>query len=197
MLSDFPLAKKNILQFLLKYLEKKVLEYSGGFVGRIPKSVMHEGSRIRIEYEDGTADESELASVRVTAEIDTPKLLKNKDEIFLLLDEMAREQAAKQANLVLDKISEATERIGNTIPIQGEITPNDFLAMLEKVEIDFKSDGSPIVPVIIADTSILKSIPRVFKIIENDPTLLHRFQEIMTKQKQNWDDRTANRKLVD
>src|SRR5690606_2933695 len=102
-----------------------------------------------------------------------------------------------QANLVLDKISEATERIGNTIPIQGEITPNDFLAMLEKVEIDFKSDGSPIVPVIIADTSILKSIPRVFKIIENDPTLLHRFQEIMTKQKQNWDDRTANRKLVD
>jgi hypothetical protein len=198
MFPDFPKAKKAIHKHLMDFFHQRIHFHSGSLVKEIPKRVIQEGSGQVMKYADGTIHESALSSIRAeSGPVHPEKIIENPDEVYRIFDEMAKEVAIQQSKLIIEGISDVTEKIGNTIKTKGAITPESILEMFEKITIDFNPDGTPKMPTIYAGDLMMKELPKVFQSISSDPLLEKRFQDIMDNQKLRWYDRAANRKLVD
>jgi len=68
--------------------------------------------------------------------------------------------------------------------------------MLEKVEISFNKDNTPILPTFVAASSTSEKIREVFRIIEDTPELKEKMDNIIEKKRSEWRDRESSRKLV-
>ena len=69
--------------------------------------------------------------------------------------------------------------------------------MYEKVEFSFDENDQPNLPSIIAGSEMYKQISEVLEKMKDDEAFGHRLEEIVIKQRNNWNDRENNRQLVD
>jgi hypothetical protein len=196
MLPDFKRTKQLIGDHVTNYIENRTKFHMGGF-GSIGKRILYEGSGFITEYEDGMRDDSDLQKIHSSINLDIPTLLKDPYCVFTRLDEIAADHAAKQVKMIVDKISDATEKIGNVIDFRGQLTPDKVLEALDKVSIDFTPDGNPTMPSLFAGSEVLESAKKAFEEIHKSPDLTQRMEKIINNQRQRWYDRAANRKLVD
>lgn len=197
MFPNFPKTKQNLHNALMEFFQNQVFVHSGGLIKDIPKRIIHEGNGFIMEYEDGMIDDTKLTLMRSSFEYNARELIKNPGDIFSKLNEMAKSHAMQELKLVVDKISEVSEKIGNVTKYKKEITPEDLFDAFEKITIDFNADGSARMPQIWGGEAIMRALPKVFEQIDKDPVLTKKFTDIMDRQKQKWHDREVNRKLVD
>jgi hypothetical protein len=196
MLPDFKKTKSLIEEQQTKFLNERIAFHMGG-LGSIGTRPIHEGSGFITEYEDGQVDDSNLQKIHSKVTYTPEEVIKNPNIVFENLDMIARDHAAQQSKMIIDKVSYLTEKIGNTSDFRGKLTAETILDSLNKITIDFNSDGTPILPSIVAGHEAYDSFKKAFEEIENTPELKLRMEKIMTDQKQRWYDRAANRKLVD
>jgi hypothetical protein len=100
-----------------------------------------------------------------------------------------------QRNIV-DGIEAATEKVGNVVTIKnGVITPEAFIEMMEKVEIDFdeqgQSQGSWFLP-----PEMAVELQKNYQTWQQDPQLKAKIAELEREKKDQFRAREASRRLA-
>lgn len=139
----------------------------------VAKHTIFEGHRYRIIRHDGTVEDTEFKKLVAEISID----LKNYEsttveDILRKIDECAVEMGKQQTQHFFEVIEKTVEDSGNTVSCNGEhLAPKHVFEMLEKVEISFNKDNTPILPTFVAASSTSEKIREVFRIIEDTPEL--------------------------
>lgn len=196
MLPDFQKAKQLMMDKLIKFFEQRVAQYSRGLLPMTPTKLIHEGDGFRMEYSPEFSHESSYKAIHSRLDFKADELIKNPNLVYQYMDSMAADHAIQQTIFVFDSVSEVTEKAGNVIKAKGAVSAEDILELMEKITIDFDTDGNPNMPSIHAGEKIIGELKSVLQEIESSPKLRERLTNIMTRQKSDWNDRENNRKLV-
>jgi hypothetical protein len=197
MIPDFPVLKEELNRAITCFMRER-FKFHRGPLSDVPQGRVFEGRRNVIVRPDGSEDETKMreisAETRFAAddmrELHLPKLLEK-------LDAMVQEMAATQARHFYETMSEGVQKVGNTVDGGGQrFTAELFLQAMEKILIDFNADGSPEMPTVHISPNQTDDVKRMIERFESEPDLKKRFDTIMTKKREEWRAREADRKLV-
>lgn len=197
MLPDYPNFKKKLaLAFLERIRQARDSEF--GIFSKIPSSRLFEGASVRLHRVDGSTSESEPAHLEVSAqllhdlsEFETLTI----EEIISVLDETGQKMAGEQLKQLLHVMEEAVTEVGNVGSMR---TPDEFLDLEEKREVDYDADGNPqITHCMVGSDKARRKIMDILAQIEDDPALRKRRDQIAIRKEQDWRDREAARKLAE
>jgi len=166
---------------------------------QIRRGHYHEGDRWAISQPDGTVDESEFTQIAEKYTIE-PKDVIEKGPSAIIENQLklAEKVRRKHYELFIRKMQAVTEKTGNLVDAQGHpFTPELFLELLEKVEIDFDDQGRPRLPALVVSPELATRIKEKMPEWETNQDYKKAFEDLIKKKKQQWDDRESYRKLVD
>jgi hypothetical protein len=150
MIPNFPDLKDEFNRALSRFMQRRI-DFHLGVVGSVPRGRVFEGKRHVMVRENGSEEETEMREASVETRIpideirglDLPHLLEK-------IDASAKEMARIQATGFYQSMAKGVAKIGNTVDAGGKpLTVELFLDALEKILIDFYSDGSPHMPTVI------------------------------------------------
>jgi hypothetical protein len=170
----------------------------GGPVSGIARVRIFEGHEHTITRSDGETEPSlpREAKSQVSIGLDEIATL-SLPQLLAKLDTAAREIGASQAKHLFETVSEAVEKTGNKIDARGErISSNLVLEALEKIEIDFRDDGTPMLPTLYIGPDLEEAMKKVSAEANESPAVKKRFDQIIARKKEAWRAREASRKLV-
>ncbi len=197
MLPDFKKTKRLIEQRTSNVLDVRTQFHMGGF-GSIARRKVHEGSGFITDYGDGMKDDSELQQMPSKAEIDIRKLLQDPAGVYIeVLEKIAFDQAFQQSKLIIDKVTDVTEKTGNVYDFRGEFTADKLIELLSRYEMDFMPNGQPRLPTMFTGKASIENVKKAFAQINESPELAKKLEKVIIEQRQRWYDRAAARKLVD
>ena len=198
MLPDYPLVKAKLMKFYLNQMMIAHHEHLG-FFGQIKSSVMHEGETDVISREDGTLDELIPQRLQMTGLIPATssdiEAIKVEDILTSML-EVGRGLANAKAKMIIEKIEEATKKVGNVVGPNSDSAEQIF-EMVEKRHFDFDQQGRPIWGQFVAHPETMAAIKATLERIESTPELTDRMERLIEKKRGEFFDREAARKLAD
>lgn len=200
MIVDFPEIKTVLGEQLSKF-SRRVLRESGPLLRRIGVHFQHEGEKHQFNTLDGA--EKELPYQDQIGEFtfsrdELPTL--SIPEIFKRCGDAMREMAGRIEREAFRTIGEAMDEVGNTLKTQDPCSPENFLAMLDKVQIDFEGTRErPMMPSLFANEQTIKEFQRRFDALtpEQRRDLDRRREEILDRKYVEYLSREGDRKLVD
>jgi hypothetical protein len=199
MLPDFPKAKKKMSKTLEGRFRNKSRQHLGPF-NQSPTRQIHEGEgKWILKRDDGSIDDrGSLKQFGVEIEIKLDEIEKMTfEDVLKKIDAAADEMGKKVSGSFYEHINEVTKETGNVVDAKGEpFSMDKFLDVLDKVLIDFKEDGEPELPTIVAGPELAKKITHVLSESESNPQYKARYDQIIVKKRQEWRDRENSRKLV-
>ena len=198
MLPDYPIVKNKFMKYYMDLMAQAHQQHLG-FFGQIKSSVMHEGEADVLVREDGSVDEMEPKTLSVTSLIpagspDVEEL--NFAEIVNSMIEVGRRLADEKARMIIEKIEEATRKVGNVVGPNSDPAEQIF-EMVEKRHFDFDQQGRPIWGQFVAHPETMEAIKGTLERIESTPDLKDRMERLIEKKRSEFLDREAARKLVD
>jgi hypothetical protein len=197
MLPDFPKAKQKVLNRVMNRFRSRTKSQTGPF-NEAPAKKIFEGHRWRIERPDGTFEDNELEEQAVDMKITPEEIEKiSPEQILEKFDDAADEMARQLSGKFINDLKRITQETGNVV--NGKSQPfsmEKFFEILEKIEIEFRPDGEPELPTIVAGPRQVQRIRKVFAQAEKDRRYKDRYHEIIEKKRQIWRARENTRKLV-
>lgn len=198
MLPDLPKLKKEVHEKILtRAFESE--STSDPLLAMIKHYIQHEGDKGRYQTVDGQTREQDYQAmsaetVFTVEDVTDPTL----QPIVSKFKQMGSEAASQMAQYSFKQIGEAIDSVGNTVDAGGKLTPDSFLRVIEKIQIDFDEDtGLPKMPTMFIHPNQAESVRKMIQEAEADPENKKRFDALMLKKKEEWRDREAIRKLVD
>jgi hypothetical protein len=196
MLPDYP-KTKDMLQKWLMERAKRIMRDTEPFMNQVPRKLIQEGREMCIVHEDGTVHITNMKEISSEIRIPNAELKSMKpEELLRRFDAMFTEMAKKQAGVVLDGIGKAAESVGNVAKNTRNLREG-FLAMVEKVEMDFDENDNPIHPSIVAGKEVVEELMKLAPEVENDPEFTKKHDEIIERKRLEFHEREAARKLVE
>ncbi len=197
MLPEFPLLKEAFTRAVIRNLAERTKMHAG-IVGTVGRARMFEGRQNVIVRPDGSEDPTSMNEARAELRIPLDKLKEiGLQQLMDRLDEIARDMARQQSEHFFATLGEGSKKAGTTIDAQGKpLTPDLILKMFDTIWIDFRPDGTPIMPTMVISPSNQEGMKAAIQQMENSPELKKRFDEIMIKKREEWNARAADRVLV-
>jgi hypothetical protein len=199
MLPDFPRIKERLLR--LVFMERQERIRADELVGAIRRVPYFEGQMFASGDVDGHVEHTESEVNAFPYEIDRAAIIER--GVDAMRESLAKATAVEiqaMRQMLLRKVSESVQRVGNDISAEGRPFSADlYFKMLDTVQIDFDELERPD----ISGTRIVvhpDQAERVEKLMEEwqrDESFQQRYQEVMLKKRDEWRDRESNRKLVD
>jgi hypothetical protein len=110
---------------------------------------------------------------------------------------MADEVIKQKTKLLFAKIDQIVHETGNIVRLKGKpLTPERYLELLEKTQIDFDDQGKPHIPTLVVSPEIGIQLKQKFAEWDKNPVHRQKFQELIERKREEWNDRESNRKLV-
>lgn len=193
MLPDFPKIKK----YILSDFEEKVREKTyavGSILSEIGERLLHEGasSRIRNQAAD-FEDTTRLERIEQLFEIRTVDLIeKGVSAYYEKINDLACRFAESHEKMLFKKIEQVTEENNMMVDCKDKSFSEGILELIGKMDIDFNSKGEPLFNFIIHP-----SLSGKIRQLECDVIFCEKWKTILNKKKQEFNERTADRKLVD
>jgi hypothetical protein len=196
-LPDFLSIKKDLSESRFSSFSSNL--FGDPVLSKIPRYKQHEGDRFTIFRDDGsqaTSDQKEIRSDPVT--IDLKEVHKRGERaIFDSIVEARRQIAATGRRMIVEKI----EQESPSMNAQGRpFTAEIYLEMLESLFFSFDEHGNWEEPDFWQEYPNPKLLERVRserRRFEVEPELREKLDSIISSKRQEWNDREANRKLVD
>jgi len=198
-LPDFPEIKRRLFDIVTVMFHRRVQE--DGLIGSIKRVRYYEGDRFEGTDSEGHLHVSEPSLVSSSFAVERKELVSR--GIGAFLDAMltaALDQQRQLANKFHERFDQFTERTGNRIDASGRnFGPDLMLEALETMPLEFDDAGNP-------DLAGIRIVvhPEVGAYIrahltewENDAVFQQRHAELISRKRQEWNDRESNRKLVD
>jgi len=197
MLPDFPNLKKDILDHLVYQFERARL--SDSFLSRIRHYMQHEGNDGTYETVNGGKREKQYKRFKTDYKITADEIINSNFEVVLKkFYEMGLDASSQIVQHSFKTIQKTTDEIGNSIKANGPWTKELFLKTIKKIHIDFDLDtGQAIMPTMYIHPSQADTVRLMHQDAESDPQYKIDFDKIMIQKRKEFDDREANRKLVD
>lgn len=197
MLPDYPEIKEKLSKLLMRRFTVTAKGIMGSPLGLKTRQIF-EGDRHRIQRDDGSVDDNPFRETSVETKINLKEFEEmSQEDIIKKLADLSYELGDKQSESFFEMMSRITEETGNVATANGKpFSIELFLKGLETIEIDFKPDGEPILPTIIAGKELIKTIKEVLPQLDSNPEYKKRHEEIMERKRQEWRARENSRKLV-
>jgi hypothetical protein len=196
-LPDFPAIKLAVQEAAARAVLQLVEKHPT--VGGIQKIRLFEGQGTALqETNDKLASPLERISI--------PLSLDRKDVIekgVAALSEQVPSMAARllgaQLGMLVREVTRAADHTGNIVQGGGKpFNQDQYVSMLDTVELDFDASGAPSIPDLFhPDPTIQAGMQRALEKWMKDPAFMARVENSIEKQRQKWNDRESNRKLVD
>jgi hypothetical protein len=196
MLPDYVDTKELLQDFLDRWLRRRVREHLGA-LGEIPHYRIFEGTGASIIRSDSREDITNMQKMESEFSMrfdEVPSM--SFPEILKRLDGVAQNMADQIAKHTYNTISEVTERVGNVVKSTGKITTETLIEVFEKIEIIFDDKGEPQLPTIHIHPNMTETLKEAIFELQNNPEHRKRFEEILTRKRESWRVREANRRLV-
>jgi hypothetical protein len=193
MLPDFLALKFE----LLKEQSYAVTHNRSGepLLSQIASYIHHEGKGFILLREDGTQETSDYRLMSGEIRIDLKDIQKK--------GEAAIDEALNPANKEINETQRKAlfETLNRTVPSHDAggrpISAELILEMWESMDFSFDENGNWQRPTIVINPIQAPRLTKELKRMETEPNLIQRFEELLAQKKRDWDDREANRKLVD
>ncbi|MCG2772956.1 MAG: hypothetical protein L6277_12815 [Desulfobacterales bacterium] len=197
MLPDLPNLKRDLHLFFDR-LFIKILNARLGIFGEIPKSIAHEGNRMRTIRADGSVEDSvfKKSSVDMEINLDENPHLTIKQRIAMFEDSAVK-MADQISKHMFDSLNEALEKAGQVIDHQGKpLNAEVVFEVLESMQLEFDKTGKFDSLSLVVGPALEPKARQVLDLINSDLTLRKRLHEIMEKKRLEWRARETARKLV-
>lgn len=173
-------------------------KHHGIAVSKIGRSRIFEGQKNVIVRPTGERDETKMIEESVELRIPGEEARNlSLDGLLERLGGVAKEMAGRQERHLFATISETLAGKPNTVDAKGEkFSPELFYRMIEKIQIDFRPDGTPIMPTMYISPAQAKDVKAATIQADADPAFGKRFDEMMAKKREEWRAREASRQLV-
>ena len=193
MLPDFLKTKEKLKKMLDSERKKAELLHLGP-VADAPKSMIFEGNRFIIVYEDGSCKEVKMEKATSRLEVKWEEVETMTHETVLnKIDGVAKEMAEQIKKSFYGTLSEAAEETGNVGSTHGEpLTIDVLLDMLEKMHVSFDEEGNPSGLTFAGSSKLRPVLAEIISQAESDP----RYQALMEQKREEWRVRESRRKLV-
>ena len=197
MLPDFPELKNKLNNLISAKMKENQSVLLNPF-SQVNKAQIHEGKRSILIREDGTIVEFEMKVMKANININLQEISKlTWNDIMNKFHEATIEMARQQAKLFYEELDKSVTKVGNIVEVKGgEFKIDHFLNMIEKMELEFKEDGNPYLPTVVAGDTAFERISEVLPQLETDPQVKKHFAEIIDKKREEWSARESNRELV-
>jgi hypothetical protein len=190
MLPDFPSLRKTLDDAAFLRIHASTRE-QWPILKSIRGITQHEGVDHSFRQEGfGTIVQgSEMHQVRVEIKLaEVPHLVG--DNLARKLDEIAADMARQASVQFYSRLAEDSEKVGNAFNAGGKpISQELALQMLERVEWTPQS-------VFLAHPTTAEAMGKQWREWEKDRAFMKKYNELMSRKKEEWRDRESNRKLV-
>ncbi len=197
MFPDFPKIKLEIKKNFENYLRKQ--SRSDPLIGSITQILIHEGDKLAYHTVDGDKKETSFDEIQSKFSIKNDKIIAEGPKALVpIANEIAGDLQKQLGRNIFAKLDETAKETGNIVDGKGAgISPDLVLKALEKMQIDFDDDGNPCMPTMFVGPDLAKKIQDKLPEWEKDKEYKKKFENLMEKKKEEWNDRESNRKLVD
>jgi len=197
MLPDLRKVKRELHKVHLKTISALAQKQLGAF-SDIPRHIIHEGDGMVTLRADGTAEESGMSTVSAESSIDVRKVATlTPAERYDVLADLARRMAEGMSKKLYGDLDRTLEAAGQVINGKGKgFTPELFLELLEKIEMDFDDAGQIKNMRLVMHPESRQDFERVQSKLDTDPVLQQRYNEIMQRKREAYRAREAARELV-
>ncbi len=197
MLPRFPRIQEQLDRFLLSFISLRA-KYHMGPMGQVPEVRHFEGDEDSIVRASGEEELTRFTEIKEALTIDRQALSSiTLEDILEKLDRVALGIARQTATSLYKTLSEACEKHGTAVDGGGRpLSADSILEVFCRIEIQFKADGSPILPQLHIHPSMEEAVIRAMKQIEENSEYKRRMDEILVRQREDWRAREAARRLV-
>ena len=193
MLPDYPEIKIRINAILLKRMRQII---RGAQFENVNRQRVFEGNLGIIRRPDGTEEKISYTLFRSGFELKIDDIANiTQDKVIEHIDTMAYDLAKQNAKYAIETIEKGIKQAGNSVNHQ-ELTAETILEVIEMSSIDFRLDGTPIMPTLYIHPSAKESVTKLIDKIKNTPKYNKQMNDILTQKKEDWRVRESNRKLV-
>ena len=196
MLPDFPLIKTELYKEFSFKLRELILEEP--LLASIRHRPHFEGSRMRMRSMDEHEEESAYKRVSSQRSYSRQDIIEHGFKLYLeALPAIAEEMTRQQVEHLFTKMKEVTKRTGNVTKANGPLTFEKYLESLERVWIEFDEQGRPQLPTTVMSPKAGRPFAQDSQQWFQDTDKMRRFEELIERKRQKWNDSESNRKLVD
>jgi hypothetical protein len=197
MFPDFVSCKKIIAKRHIRQLAQR--RQQDPLLAQMPVIHLHEGRGLLTHREDGSVDPVEFESFTHEFSIGRAEL---QEEAEVVIEEKMKEASdalhAKHSQVFLAEMEKAAQQSGNVVNAGGRrLTPELYLELLEKMEIDFHPDGSPRIPSLVMSPEMARKMVPQIQAWGEDPDFRKKRAALLETKRNQWYARESNRKLVD
>lgn len=197
MLPDFPKIKRGLSRALTEYLRELVRQEP--LLSQIRRKRYFEGDKTSTKSWEGEIDQSGYKEISGQYSIRREDVITKGPLIYVeSMQGIAEEIKKQQAKMVFNKIDEVVRKTGNITDAKGQpFTFDLFIETLEKICIDFDDQGKPHLPTVVVSPDMGAKLKEMLPKWQADPECKRRFDLLLEKKREEWNDRESNRKLVD
>jgi hypothetical protein len=195
MLPDFAETKRLFSHFFQSYMRRKVRQISP--FGMVPVRHYHEGRAMKVTRDDQSESKSDMQrlSTEFFLKLDEIEGL-TLEKVIQKFDARIVDMANKQANFIRERISSEVPQ-NQTVGSKGrKLDAELVLEMKDKMQVQFNPDGTPQEIYFDGPLFTPEAIAAVELEFRNSPELQKRHEDLMTKKREEWRAREADRKLV-
>lgn len=198
MLPDFPEIKRHISQS--RSAEISSMRFGDPVLAKVRSYRQHEGERFTIIREDGsstTSPQRELRSENMEFRL-TDIQSRGEVAIFETIAKAHQQIATAGRRLFSERLEE--EPINRLDGAGRRFSPELYLEILESLEMSFDDEGNWNEPDFWQERpnpAMLKTIEAVRKRFDEEPELKSKLDTLLKRKREAFNDREANRKLVD
>lgn len=197
MLPDFPKIKRNLAEAANRCLEDLVRQEP--LLSQIREERHFEGDRISSGAVNGESHASSYKEVFGKLSLDRDEIIAKGPAAFIeSIPEIAEKIKKQKAQLFLEKLGEVADRSGSAVDGKGRpLTFDLFLEVLDKMTIEFDANGEPFMPTIFVPPELGAKLKQRIPEWDANPEYKTRFESLIKRKKEEWNDRESYRKLVD
>ena len=164
-------------------------------LANIPSHVMHEGQGFDLKREDGSEEKSDFKKVTGEILINLEEMQeKGEAAIDEALSSASKQMLETQKKMLFETLDRTVPKHdAGGRPLSAEI----LLETWQTMEFTFDENGNWQHPQIVVNPVQGPRLEKELKRLENEPELKIRLEELIARKKNEWNDREANRKLVD
>lgn len=141
----------------------RLVKQKAPMLSGIAAHFIHEGAHTDIVREDGSTDRTKIQTL--SGEIEQKKVKRsdfNDLTIRSKMEEMAKQFAEGMSRNLIETLSESADKVGNVVDGKGQpLSPDTILEALDRIEIEFNSDGSYDPPSIIVSPEQAERLSRM------------------------------------
>lgn len=186
--------KKISLEIDLFNRNFEIIRKSDSLLGQIQTvSVIHGGGMLYESKETKKHHRTQMHKLSTSLNLNSEIISNYKmDEFCIFMNEFINQQIQESSKMILDETSAISEFTGNVFDKKGsKFNYDDFLEIIEKMDISFDKEGSPNLPTIFCGSNFFDNFS---KIKVNDRQKL-KLNQIIQSKKEKWYANKYYRKL--